>query len=355
MPKICTQITNGLIVPETLQEAIDPLWLSEALSSVSNGSPVLEVELAELVKAMAAKVRIGVRFTDDPERVHHFCIKGFLDSDQERSSTGAVTTRESAFYSQIAPHISMRVPACPCVVTDESGQAIMIMEDVIANGGDFCDTRRPFTLEQAQTSLDQIARLHSASHLLQDNPWIPRGLDWMAESRHFSQNWIHQQMHDGRGEGLPESALDAGNLLAGLRLLAGRCRQEQQTLLHGDTHIENFYITPDGPGLADWQLIKAATWAIDVAYHVNCVLTVDMAEKHERELLGYYLDALGRHGGHPVDAESAWDAYCCATPYGLYLWAITTRVPPAKTRENFQRLAAGVIRADAYRRLGVTT
>lgn len=346
-------ITSGLAIPETLQGAIDPHWLTEALAPVSGGSPVLEVELTELVKAMAAKVRIAVRFANDPEKLHYYCVKGFLDTDQDRRSVGEVTLRESNFYSRIAPHISTRVPACPSVVQDDSGQAIMIMEDVIANGGSFCDTHRPFTVEQTRATLDQIARLHVASHLLEKNPWIPRGLDWMAESRHFPQAWIHRQMHDGRGDGLPEATLEGVNLLAGLRVLAQRCRAGQQTLLHGDTHIANVYMTETGPGFADWQLIKAANWAIDVAYHVNCVLPVEVAEREERELLGYYLDALGSHGGSPPDAESAWEDYCCAMPYGLYLWAITTRVDPAKIYENFQRLGAAVTRGDSYARLGV--
>lgn len=353
MPEAETAKTSGLIVPETLQGAIDPQWLGEALAPVSGGSAVLDVELTEVVKAMAAKVRIGVRFANDPETLHHYCVKGFLDTDQDRESSGETTTRESRFYTDIAPHISMRVPACPSVVTDGAGQTIMIMEDVIAAGGHFCDTHSPFTVEQAQQTLDQLARLHARSHLLESNVWIPGGLGWMAESRYFSQEWIHGQMHDERGEGLPEATLDAGNLMSALRVLAQQSKEGPPTLVHGDAHIANVYWTQEGPGFADWQLIKAASWAVDVSYHINCVLPVELAEKHERDLLGGYLDALGRHGGKPLDTDTAWDEYCRTTPYGLYLWAITQRVDPAKTKENFQRLGAAVTRSDAYRRLGI--
>jgi aminoglycoside phosphotransferase (APT) family kinase protein len=294
-----------------------------------------------------------VRFDNNPDQEHHYCLKVFLDSDLDPASTSAVTAREASFYSAIAPHISMRVPQCPAVVTDAAGRTIMIMEDVIAGGGRFCDTHSPFTVEQAQDTLDQIARLHAASHLLQSNAWIPCGLDWMAESRNFPEPWLDAQMRDGRGDGLPEATLNGANLLAALHELARESREGRQTLLHGDTHIANVYMTAVGPGFADWQLIKSANWAIDVAYHINCVLPVDVAHRHERELLGYYLDALARHGGTPEPAGVAWEQYCRATPYGLYLWAITTRVDPAKTRENFQRLGAAVIRCEAYQRLGV--
>lgn len=353
MPDANKVISTGLEVPETLQGALDIQWLARALAPASGGAGIAEVKLTELVKAMAAKVRIAVRFTNEPERWHHFCVKGFLDTDQDRGSIGEVTTRESNFYAHIAPHISMRVPACPTVVTDDNGQAIMVMEDVIANGGQFCDTHRPFTVAQAQESLEQIARLHGASHLLDSNHWIPRGLGWMAESKHFPESWIHQQMHDERGTGLPEATLDGGSLVAALRAMAALCESEAPTLLHGDTHIANVYQTDEGPGFADWQLIKAAGWAIDVAYHINCVLPTEVAEREERELLRFYLDALGRHGGNPVGIDDAWEQYCRATPYGLYLWAITTRVEPSKTCENFQRLGAAVTRNEAYQRLGV--
>lgn len=345
--------TIELAVPETLEEALDPRWLGAALAPYSGGAAIVDVQLSELVQAMAAKARIAVTFASEPDRPHYFCVKGFLDTDLDRGSTGEVTTRESHFYARIAPHISMRVPACPAVVTDGSGQAIMVMEDVIAKGGHFCDTHSPFTVAQAQSTLDQVARLHAASHLLRANPWIPRGLGWMAESRNFPQDWIHAQMHDGRGAGLPAPTLDGANLLAALRVMARLSADGEQTLLHGDTHIANVYMTEDGPGFADWQLLKAANWAIDVAYHINCVLPVEVAEREERELLAYYLDALSRHGGRPVGLDAAWEDYCRATPYGLYLWAITTRVDPAKTRENFLRLGAAVTRSDAYRRLGV--
>lgn len=353
MPTLNGAMTSGLPVPETLQQAIDPEWLAAALAPVSGGADIVAVEVTEVVKAMAAKVRIAVRFATEPERAHHYCVKGFLDTDLDRQGTGAVTTRESRFYTDVAPHISMRVPGCPRAVTDESGQAIMILEDVIAGGGTFCDTHSPFTVAQAQASLDQIARLHAASHLLRANKWIPSGLDAMAQSQNFSQQWLQQQMHDGRGAGLPEATLDGGKLLAALRVLALQSKEGEQTLLHGDTHIANVYMTPQGPGFADWQLIKAANWAIDVAYHINCVLRVDVAEHHERELVGYYRDALARHGGRPMPEDAAWEEYCRATPYGLYLWAITTRVDPAKTLENFQRLGAAVTRCEAYQRLGV--
>ncbi len=341
-------------IPDTLEEALNPEWLSAALAPVSEGSRVVSVDLTEVVKAMASKVRIAVRFENDPDRQHFYCVKGFLDTDQDKQATGFVTLREADFYTRIAPHITMRVPGCASVVADrDAPKAVMILEDVIASGGTFCDTHHPFSLETVRQTLDQIARLHAASHLLQDNTWIDSGIEWMAESRNFPLSDIQQKMHDGRGEGLPDTTLDAATLLKSVASLAERSRNGPQTLLHGDSHIANVYMTDQGPGFADWQLIKRGSWAVDVAYHIACVLPVEVAEAEERALVEYYLEALQSHGGIPPDAATAWEDYCCALPYGFYLWAITARVDPTKTYTNFQRIGAAVTRNEAYRHLGV--
>jgi len=348
-----TMITSGLTIPDSVEEVLDPKWLTAALAPVSGNSPVISVELNEVVKAMAAKVRIRVRFANEPNRTHYFCVKGFLDTDQDRQSSGESAAREALVYNEIAPKITMRTPSCPSAVMDDTGRGILIMEDLIEKGATFCDTHTPFTVEQVQATLDQLARLHAGSHLLERNTWIPRDFGWLVNNNLFPQEWMQGLMHDGRGNGLSEETLDAGYLISSVRTLAQRSMEGQQTILHGDAHIANVYMTDEGPGFADWQLVVAGNWAVDIAYHINCVLPVEVAEKHERDLVNFYLDALGEHGGTPIKPDQAWDEYCCATPYGYLLWAITVRVEQSKTIANFQRLGAAVSRSDAYRRLGV--
>ena len=66
------------------------------------------------------------------------------------------------------------------------------------------------------------------------------------------------------------------------------------TLCHGDTHIQNVYVLPDGEcGLFDFQLTLRASWARDVSY----ILATGMAEGNRRrwqeQLVAYYLDQVG--------------------------------------------------------------
>ena len=63
------------------------------------------------------------------------------------------------------------------------------------------------------------------------------------------------------------------------------------TLCHGDTHIQNVYVLPDGEcGLFDFQLTLRASWVRDVSY----ILATGLAEENRRQwqerLVGYYLD-----------------------------------------------------------------
>lgn len=345
-------VVFSLDVPDTLEHALDPTWLTQALAPVTGGARVTSVETAEIIKTMASKVRVVVTFDGAPPA--HLCLKAFLGSDEIAVGGGATTLREANFYTHIAPQISMRVPGCVSVVaTPERQRCLLIMNDMVVAGAHFCSALEPFSLEQTAHTLDQIARLHAGSALLRVNDWIPRRLQWIADTEMFPAEMIQPLMHDARRGALPERTLDAKLLLKAMRALAERNASLPQTLLHGDCHAGNVYLTAEGPGFTDWQLIQTGNWAQDVAYHIAAVLPAETAAREERALLDHYLDARRKHGGDAPAAESAWEDYRCAQVYGYYHWAITRRVDPAITAEAFQRLGAGVTRHETYSLLGL--
>lgn len=344
-------------VPETLDGALDPEWLSTALAHVSGGAKVASVELAEIVKAMAAKVRVAVTFEGKPDKVYRLCIKGFLDHDLGAGAGGVTTLRESDFYAQIAPRITMTTPPCVSLVTDRNARrCILIMSDMIAAGVHFYNALEPLTVDQVSETLDQLARLHANPQLLEGRDWIPcrlRDIATRAEE-HITWERIQELMHDERRADLPDRTVDAELLKAGLAALNARQADLPQTVLHGDVHPGNVYRTAEGGmGFTDWQLVHRGNWSLDVAYHIASVLPVDVAEKSERQLLNHYLDALKSHGGDAPDGDSAWEEYRCAPVYGYYHWAITQRVLPPITHQAFLRLGSSVTRHESYQRLGL--
>ncbi len=299
---------------------------------------------------MASKVRIRVRFQGDPA-VHEYCLKAFLG---EPGLGGLTTIREGKFYTDIAPHLTMRLPRVPAVILDqEEGQGILVMEDMIAAGARFCSALEPFTPDLAAQSLDQLARLHSRPDLAASIDWLPVRIDVIANKLHWSPEKQQELLDHPRNDSLPARTRDGSLLHAGMRALSTRNASKPRTLLHGDCHAGNLFMIDGAPGFTDWQLVQQGHWAMDVAYHICAVLPVDVAEKHERDLLDGYLDSVRAHGGEAPDRETAWADYRAAQIYGFYHWAITTRVDPPIIKIFMERLGAGVTRHDSYTLLGL--
>jgi hypothetical protein len=343
----------AIAVPATLEAALDPAFLSQALASVSGGAAVTSVETVELLKTVATKVRFAVTFGDSDEK-QGFCLKGLLDVDEMTARGGSTCVLESDFYCKVAPVVNVRVPDAVAVVTDrEAQQSIQIMRDLIAGGAHFCSALDAFDADQALASLGQLSSLHAASSFLEGAPWIkPRAAE-LARANYVSPEQLQELMDGPRKQGVPAHVLNAAKLIDGVKALADRDEVRRQFMIHGDSHAGNNFRTADGPGLIDWQLLQRGGWALDVAYHLCAVLPVELAEKEERRLMGEYLAMMKGHGFDMPAEEDAWSQYREAVMYGYYLWAITKRVDPPIIKLFFHRLGNAAARHDSFALLGV--
>lgn len=348
-----TAVDEGSGVATTLQQALDPEWLTGALSAISGGARVVHAETVEVIRTMATKVRFTVRF-DGSDDVHAFCLKGFLDVGDAASQGGATTVLEADFYARIAPRVDVRVPDCVVALIDrEAPLGVIIMRDLIADGARFCTAIEAFTADEAAESLEQIAALHAGRDLLNESPWITARVEQLANMRHISPEMLQEMLDGPRGEGLSRDVLSAERLVAGLRALAARDEAREQFLVHGDSHAGNIYRTAEGPGLIDWQLLQRGGWGFDVAYHVNAVLPVEVAASEERRLLGHYLGIMRGKGFAMPNDDEAWAQYREAVIYGYYLWAITRRVDPPIINLFVNRLGSAVTRLESHKLLGI--
>ena len=343
---------EGLTVARTLEQALDPAWLSRALTPVSGGAAVTRVETVEVIRTMATKVRFAVDFADGTSGA--FCLKAFLDVDEQTARGGATTVLEADFYRDLAPRLDLQVPDCVATVIDaERTQGVIIMRDLIVEGARFCSALEPLGPDDAAESLTQLAQLHARHDLLQGRPWIQRRIESFARNRYVPEPVLQELMNGPRGEGLPERERSAGVLIAGLTALSEMDAKWPQTLVHGDVHAGNLYRHKGGFGLIDWQILQSGGWALDVVYRLNAILPVELAEREERRLLNHYLDTARGLGSAIPDPETAWTQYRASIVYGYYLWAITRKVDPAITVTFNQRLGSAVARLDSYKLLGV--
>jgi len=342
-------------LPRTLEQALDPAWLTEALAPVSGGARVTEVEKVEVLRTMATKVRFKARYEDGA--TGSYCLKAFLDmeaADGNRANTASV--RESDFYNVIAPKVSVRVPECVTAPVDREAQfGVVIMQDLIVRGGHFCTALEPFDAARAKKSLEQLARLHTSHSIFgaEALSWAPRQITWLAEANIIPPDVLQGMMNDARSEGLPARARDAELLLKGLKALAAVDADRPPSLIHGDCHAGNIFETSEGTGLIDWQLLQQGGWALDVAYHIAAILTVEMAEREERALVSHYLETVRSLGGTTPDAEKAWLQYRMAPVYGFFLWSITRKVDRPIINAFCNRLGSSVIRHDSFGLLGL--
>ena len=101
-----------------------------------------------------------------------------------------------------------------------------------------------------------------------------------------------------------------------------------RTICHGDTHVGNTYVLPDGtPGLVDWQLAAQGHGMHDVTYLIVTALSVAQRRAHERELIAHYLDRLATAGVHaPPTFDEAWLEHRRAAVWGLYIGWLTTPI-----------------------------
>ncbi len=80
------------------------------------------------------------------------------------------------------------------------------------------------------------------------------------------------------------------------------------SLLHGDSHLGNFFVSGDEMGMLDWQAVHWGKGIRDVQYFLIDSLPADVLAANERELVDYYVQRRG-HYGTAVDAEQTWQEY----------------------------------------------
>jgi hypothetical protein len=80
------------------------------------------------------------------------------------------------------------------------------------------------------------------------------------------------------------------------------------SLLHGDSHLGNFFVSGEEMGMLDWQAAHWGKGIRDVQYFLIDSLPADTLATHERALVEYYVQRRGHHGA-AIDVEETWQEY----------------------------------------------
>jgi len=269
---------------------------------------------------------------------------------------------EVRFYTEIRPELDLEAPRALGGLFDERSRRFgILMEDLTERGARFPDATGEAPLDTLRDLLANLACLHArfweSPRLAKDLAWLPDRLSggMFPVFEGIGRDLVRYQVerYPAKAERLRPLGRSVDRLWEDLWASQRRLAAGPQTLLHGDTHVGNTYVLPDGSGgFFDFQLAVRGHWANDVTYLLTTALGVEARRKYERELLAFYLDALGRHGvGAPPGPGAAWRCHRLATLWGLVIgWLITPPVNygPQITDANVSRAAAACRDLDPF-------
>jgi aminoglycoside phosphotransferase (APT) family kinase protein len=312
---------------------VTPEWLTAVLCRNVPGARVLGFSNPGGSSGSSERLALRVTYNDagrDAGLPTELFTKASMKYSQRMLMGGAgVLEGERHFYMSLRPKSTVEAPKGYCGAADlESWRSITVMEDIAATkGARFIDAPTPLTREQVADLVQNLARLHGGLWRDPDLAVLNTPRDYMQRTSAFldlekrcavglerAKAEIPRALH-GQAERLHQATIRAMDIATD---------ELPTTLLHGDCHVGQTYITGDGRmGISDWQIILQGGWAYDFAYLVNSACEPEDRRKWQHDLMELYLERLAEHGGEAPSFDDAWLAYRqqCFWPYSA--WAIT--------------------------------
>jgi len=227
---------------------------------------------------------------------------------------------ECAFFRGFAADFPLRLPAVHAVATRGSRFALL-QEDLGADPAVRLFTNRAMLdgvdLALARRCLEAFAVFHAHYHglaaaererrlPLARHPFVGPAMSTISQA-------INRAAVDPCRRKAPQlfDAVQAARFRAAMgrwRDLQAWWYREPLTLVHGDSHIGNFFVDGERMGMLDFQAPHWSKGVRDVQYFLVNSMRPELLERHERELVAFYAQAV-RARGVALGADEAWEQY----------------------------------------------
>jgi Phosphotransferase enzyme family len=232
------------------------------------------------------------------------------------------------------------------VIDEVDEDFLLVMEDLTERNADPRDATRPLSVEQAADGVRGLARMHGQYWGLRiERPeldWLEPFVPWEGMGAAPLQAAL-----DRLGDDAPASvhALSIGALIEDVwKPYIRTLTVGPPTLLHGDAHVGNTYLLPDGTvGFLDWQVARRGNFSLDLGYILQGALTTEDRRAAERTLVEEYRGALGLPADELPSSDEVWLRYRASVAHGLTLWLCT-----ASAGELWQRPDIALALAQRY-------
>jgi len=344
-------------------EGLDLAWFREALAERFPEARLAAADIIQVTPGTCTKIRVGLSWSSEagapPATV---LVKGGF-ADHSHLFLGMHET-EMRYYQDIAPRARFDTPACFFAGRDpEDGRSLVVLEDLDRRGVRWLDALSPLDWSQEVGFVDALAAFAAqwweSAELSRDGRlnWVITSYE--REARDYIDAYLASEvwarfMRLPRCACLPRSMHDRERMRAALDQLRRRLGGQPLTLSHGDTHLGNLYLNPDGsPGFLDAQP-RIAPWVKDFAYQMVGALDIADRRRWERPLLARYLRRLAEAGVAAPSFEEAWADYRCELVYGLFIFMINeSHFQREETNTAFAaRFGAAVQVHDSFALLG---
>lgn len=301
-------------------------WMSAALAEQHPDAVVDEVSVEFRDDGTNRRARLGLTYSAGTGPATVFVKAADPDHKELIRMTSGMFHEPRLFMSGV--ELPVEHPMVYTALIDEDAyDFVMVMEDLKARGADPRDSLRPLTVEQAASGVRALGALHGrfwGSRLLQHT-----GLEWLEPFLPFDglqyaplPSALERLDDDTPGEVM---SLTMDHLVESVwKPYIRSLTASVQTLLHGDPHIGNTYVTPGGEvGFLDWQMARRGNSSLDLGYFLQGALTVEDRRNHERALLEEYRDALALSSDERPSVDEIWLRYRASVAHGLTLWLAT--------------------------------
>lgn len=321
-------------------EDLSPAWFTAALDVDVTAAEILDAHSGTTGRARVALEGAGV-----PDSV--FVKLAPFDADQRAfvRMTG-LGLAETRFYATAGNALPVRSPRVLRADSDEDGNFVMVLEDLVASGCRFPERAEADEDERARSTVEELARLHAtfweSARFDGDLAWLPDhgGFGDMdaATAAAASGAYVRQAFEPFVDE-MPTAFREVGELYAErTREILDLWSEGERTLIHGDCHIGNLFVDGGRTGFYDWALLSRAPGVRDVAYTCCYSMSRDARRALEHDLLDHYLATLHSEGVR-LDPAVAWDQY---RRFAVFAWVSATTTAAMGTkwqREELSRAA----------------
>jgi thiamine kinase-like enzyme len=321
---------EALTVPDDWGD-VTPAWMSAAIVSRHPGAEVDDVTILMRDDGTNRRARFGLRYatgsTGGPATVF---VKAESAAHREVHARNGNLFNEVQLLASGVP-LPVDHPRVYTAIIDRDRLAwVVVMEDLAIRGADPRDATRPMSIDQVAHGVRGLARLHS-------HYW------GFSAQGHPALGWVqHFEPTEGWRVGL-RSRIPLGLERAAGSLPAQVARYDAdeivdaiwapyitsfaagpRTLLHGDAHIGNSYVLPDGDvGFLDWEVVRTGHWSHDMGYFLVGALTTDDRRRSEADLVEEYRAGLDVPEDERPSRDEAWLRYRASAAHGLTIWLST--------------------------------